>query len=173
MIASAFIAPAAMAEQDAAPDYSRPDCAEAPYSALNFMIGRWEVTDNKSQTPFGVSVIKQRPDDCAIVEVMDVEGSEVPVEVVSSFDDEEEQAWTQVWFGISFAHVRFWQVASQDNIVFEAHQRSSRYPKRQRSLRVMYARDHGGGFRQRAFRSADGGEIWSSTVDLTYRPQKD
>ncbi len=137
------------------------------------MPGEWEVVYTNSERLFGFSSITREPaNNCAVKEELLPERSSRPVEIISRFDTEI-GAHTQVLFGMAPTHVSTQEVEADGTIAFEGTAYNLSDSANNRQLRLIYTALPEGGFRHQGFVSADEGQNWRLTLDITYRSIRD
>ena len=149
------------------------DCDLAPYSKLDFLLGEWEVHYTGSERMLGFSSISRNPaDECAVTEELSPETAPQPIEFITRFDIES-SAFRQVIFGMSPTHIAMDEVQIEGAIGFEGKVYTLSNPDEHRLLRLVYTALPEGGFRHEGYVSADNGENWRRTADLTYTSIRD
>lgn len=153
----------------ASPTPAKP-CGEAPYHALDFWIGTWDVKDAAGQ-PAGASVVEAVADGCSLIERWT--GASGPagnryIGVGLHVYDPASGAWRQVFTDNRPAITEMKGMAGEAGFVYTWEVVT---PKGQKlAKRYTLSKTVEGGVRQLGERSADSGATWATDFDLRYAP---
>ena len=160
---------AAAPASPAAPPAPAKPCGEAPYHALDFWIGTWEVKDASGQ-PAGASVVEPVADGCGLIE----HWTGAPGPAGSRFIgtglhvyDPATGAWRQIFTDNRPAITEMRGSAGGAGFVYTWDVVT---PKGQKLAKRYTLSKIAEGVRQLGERSADGGTTWATDFDLRYAP---
>jgi hypothetical protein len=145
-----------------------PACASAGHRALDFWVGRWDVSPTGTDKIIAHSLIERLYDGCAIRE------NWMPIGrsgggSLSSYDPDA-RAWLQTWVDSSGATVQFKGGMQGEAMVMTAPWKDVLGPGKSALIRMTYSREAAGAVRQKGESSVDAGKSWQPSFDFTYRP---
>jgi hypothetical protein len=146
-----------------------PPCGAAPYHALDFWIGRWDVKDAAGQ-PAGTSLVEAVSGGCGLVEHWT--GAPGPAGNLFlgaglHFYEAATGAWRQVWTDNRPAVTEMKGSGGETGFVYTWDVVT---PQGQKLAKRYTLSKTPGGVRQLGERSADGGATWVAEFDLRYAP---
>lgn len=170
-------APAASSTRAAvsgAPAGSPPTCNGAPFHALDFWIGAWQVFDADTSRLVAFDRVDKRAAGCIIEEHLHFltdlyrrpgVSRRLAGISISRFDGER---WLQMWADNQWGAIALRSVAiNPDKLVFETV-----IPSRGRDVRLVYQRLPDGEARIRQYVAPTGSGRWTQYGNLLYRPNR-
>jgi len=145
-------------------------CATAPYRALDFWIGEWDVFDRASNQRAGQSSISLHDDGCVLEEVWT---GVTPHDTGRSLNmyDITTGKWLQFWMNTIGDVSRFEGGPTTDGMRMVAMNEMRPGSTRTASIGIEWTRLPDGTVRQHGIISRDGGQTWSDRYDYIYRPR--
>jgi hypothetical protein len=167
VLTAALATAATTSSQPPAPPPAPPPCASADHRALDFWVGRWDVSPTGTDKVIAHSLIERLSGGCAIRENwMPLKGSGGGS--LSSYDPET-GAWLQTWVDSSGATVQFKGGPEGGAMVMTAFWKDVLGPGKSALIRMTYSREAVGAVRQKGESSVDDGKSWQPSFDFTYR----
>lgn len=142
-------------------------CDAAPFHALDFWLGAWDVRTGQDQQA-GSSIVELTADGCSVLEHWtSPPGLRRFIGVGLHVHDPATKSWRQIWSDSTARVVDMKGVQLNDGFRYEW--RAPDATGRVLDKRYTLTQTDGGGVRQLGERSADGGKTWTMEYEYRYR----
>lgn len=167
VLALLFAAPALAQSRPPPPPPYR--CDGAAHRAFDFWLGRWDAYITGSDTLAGRSQIEAVDAGCVITEQWtSVAGPAFSGRSLNAFDATTGK-WVQVWMDSGGEITRYEGGPVQGGMVLTAPDEAKPGRPGKAHLRMTFHANADGTVRQLGERSTDGGNVWATAYDFTYR----